>query len=126
MRRVWAAVLIFTIAIAVCFLGTGYTVFASQTLLEQTEAITQAVYRKDYETALEFAEQAEQEWASRSQIFCGFFSHAQLETADKELAALIVYLQMEEQTHALENCSQLALFCNHLRRVDLPLPENIF
>lgn len=126
MRRVWAAVALFAVVIGLCVCGSVYTVFVAGTLLDQTMAIEQAVYEEDYAAAVEMAEQAERQWVFRSRIFCGYFSHAQLETADKELASLQVSLEAEQQTYALKHCRQLAVFCEHLRRMDLPLPENIF
>lgn len=125
MRRVWAAAALFAAAILLCISGAVFTAFSAGTLLEQTAAIEQAVYEEDYDTAMTLAEQAEREWVFRSRIFCGYFSHAQLETADKELASLRVSLEAEQQTYALKHCRQLAVFCEHLRRMDLPLPENI-
>ena len=125
MRRVWAAVALFAAAIALCIGGAVYTFMASQTLLEQAAAIEQAVYDDDYETAIALAEQAETEWVFRSRLFCGYVSHAQLETADRELASLKVSLEAEQKTYALKHCRQLEVFCEHLRRMDLPLPENI-
>lgn len=125
MRRVWAAVILFAAVILLCVSGSVYTAYAAQTLLEQTTAIRQFVYEENYENAQELAEEAERQWIFRSRIFCGYVSHAQLETADKELASLKVSLEAEQQTYALKHCGQLEVFCAHLRRMDLPLPENI-
>ena len=126
MRRVWAAVLLLAASVVLCVCGAVYTVFASQALLDQTAAIEQSVYAEDYETALTMAEDAERQWVFRSRIFCGYFSHAQLEAADRELAVLRVSLEAEQKDYALRSCRQLAVFCEHLRRMDLPLLENIF
>ena len=125
MRRVWAAAAIFAVTAALCLFGCLYTVWAAQSLLEQTVKIEDAVYEESYETAMAIAEKAERQWNSSSRVFCGFFSHAQLETADRELVSLRVSLEQQDRTAALKSCRQLALFCSHLRKMDLPLPENI-
>ena len=102
MKRVWAAVAVLAVLVALCILGLVTTVTVADEMLRRTE-----------------------QWERKSRILCTFFSHLQLETADKEWDALRASLEAKEYGRGLEHCGQLTLFWNHLRKADFPYWENV-
>ena len=125
MKRVWAAVAVLAVLVALCILGLVTTVTAADEMLRRTEQIETCLRQSQYEEAAALTEDAIDQWERKSRILCTFFSHLQLETADKEWDALRASLEAKEYGRGREHCGQLTLFWNHLRKVDFPYWENV-
>lgn len=85
MKRVWVAVAVLAVLVALCILGLVTTVTAADEMLRRTEQIETCLRQSQYEEAAALTEDAIDQWERKSRILCTFFSHLQLETADKEI-----------------------------------------
>lgn len=125
MKRIWAAIAIFAVVLGLCVWGLVSMTVTADTVLRQVEQIETAIQKEDYPMAIRLTEQTAERWDTSGRVLCGFLSHAQLETMDKELASLRVYLDAQESGRAMEHCAQLRTFWKHMQKTDLPLWENI-
>ena len=96
MKRVWAAVAVLAVLVALCILGLVTTVTAADEMLHRTEQIETCLRQSQYEEAAALTEDAIDRWERKSRILFTFFSHLQLETADKEWDALRASLEAKE------------------------------
>jgi hypothetical protein len=125
MKRLWAALLLFAVVIGLCLWGLRLTSTVSEEMLSRLDQIEAEIRQEQFETAARLVNDTVDSWKKSSRRLCTFLSHSQLDTADKALSSLMVSVSCGVGDRSLEYCALLRDFWQHLRQLDLPLPENI-
>ncbi len=126
MKRIWASVIIFILAVTVCILGT----ITVQNITEDlTRTITQAKKEADIgntDLSYQLSKKAVSDWHSSHEILCIYMSHSKLEAVDQTLAGLPGLVQHGANEQFSSECDRGITQIYYLKESELPSLQNIF
>lgn len=125
MKHILIACLVFALCLAVGLLSVFY-VRASG---EQTNALLKNSIRQaeeeQYAAAEQSLRQAKQTWEGRERLLGVFLHHEEVDAVIALFAQLEQFIRMEDLDDYLAACQELTARIEHVRRMELPTPENV-
>lgn len=126
MKRIWVALILLMVVLGAGIAGTCYTDFVMRNMDSFSVSIAEQVKKQDLSAARKTEEEMHSFWDNNSPMLCVFLDHNQLEAVDGGIEELRIFLEKEECNWALTRCAGLQETVGKLRKLELPLPENIF
>ena len=125
MKRVWAALVLFAAAIALCAAGWGQTVRHTNRVCAVLSQAQACAARADAAGARAQSEQALAAWQRAHDVLCTFLPHARLESVSQTLAALPALAQSGGLGQFSGECARGISQLQALQQEEAPHLQNI-
>ncbi len=126
MKRIWAALTLFVLTVAVCVAGIACTERITSQMTETVTMAKDAQERGDAAAACRLSEQAVKDWRGAHRVLCVYMVHDRLEEIDKTLTALPELCRNGAEDAFLSECDRGLTQISYLNESEVPNLENIF
>jgi hypothetical protein len=125
MKRLWAALVLFVLVMAVCVLGIFHTERVTAQMVQNVTAAKEAQERGDGKAALQLSREAVQNWRADHPVLCMYMVHSRLENIDQTLSALPELCRNGAKDAFLSECDKGLAQLSYLTELEIPNLENI-
>lgn len=105
MRRIWIGI---GILVALLVLGLAVMRITDRQLGEVHDTLKQASEIRDWDKAVDLAQQAQKDWQQKRYLMAALADHTDIDAIDGIFAQLEVYQQRRSETDHAAACAQLA------------------
>ena len=126
MKRIWAALTLLVLTVAICAVGIGYTRNVTAKMTQTVSQAKAAQKRGDDAAACKLSEEAREDWKDAHRLLCVYMVHDRLEAIDVTLAAMPELCRNGAKDEFLSYCDQGLLQISYLNESEIPNLENIF
>lgn len=125
MRRLWAAIIVIALLLALCFIGAAAVTARADGLLVMLRQVRDAVAHGNDGEAVRCAERAESFWRENAVLLGSLLRHDEADGVTVQLAEIRAYALARDRDELLAVCAATESRLEHIREMEFPLLQNV-
>lgn len=125
MEKIWVAIGAIFIVLAIIVTESISTLRLSNGVINDVAEISSSVEEKDYESAREILQRAENNWSTTKKVLSLSIPHQRIDNIEPYFIILKPLLDEEDEEELLIECHRIEMLIYHTRDTERPIIENI-